>query len=46
MIERFTVKYKVSKTWGDVIRFRSGKQNKKFRDNNLLGSYEIERIGM
>ncbi|MDZ5255151.1 SH3 domain-containing protein [Clostridium sp. LIBA-8841] len=46
MIERFTVKDKVPKTWGDAIRFRIGKQNKKFRENNPLGNYEIERIGM
>lgn len=48
MIERFTVKVKdkVPKTWGYAIRFRIGKQNKKIRENNQLGSYEIERIGM
>ena len=44
LIERFTTKKGVPKTWGEAIELRIGKQNSGFRANNQYGSLEMEKI--
>lgn len=45
LIDRFTTKKGVPKTWGEAIELRIGKQKASFRNNNPFGSDAIERIG-
>lgn len=45
LIDRFTTKKGVPKTWGDAIELRIGKQKASFRNNNPFGADTMERIG-
>ncbi len=42
LIERFTTKKGVPKTWGEAIDLRIGKQKATYRNNNPKGSMQIE----
>ncbi|UOY90473.1 ParB/Srx family N-terminal domain-containing protein [Bacillus glycinifermentans] len=44
-IDRFTTKKGVPKTWEEAIELRIGKQKASFRNNNPLGSENMERVG-
>ncbi|MBC6310557.1 hypothetical protein HCJ66_13535 [Listeria sp. FSL L7-1582] len=44
MVDRFTTKKGVSKTWGEALELRIQKQNAGFRNNNPMGSYELEKM--
>lgn len=43
-IDRFTTKKGVPKTWGEAIELRVGKQKADFRNNNPMGSFDLEKI--
>lgn len=43
MIDRFTTKTGVPKTWGDAVKLRIGKQKNSFSNSNPNGSWEMER---
>ncbi|WP_205027782.1 hypothetical protein [Anaerosacchariphilus polymeriproducens] len=45
LIDRFTTKKGVPKTWGEAIELRIGKQKSSFRNNNPFGADTMERIG-
>ena len=45
LIDRFTTKKGVPKTWGEAIELRIGKQKASFRNNNPFGADTMERIG-
>ena len=45
LIDRFTTKKGVPKTWGEAIELRIAKQKVSFRNNNPFGSDSLERIG-
>ena len=45
LIDRFTTKKGVPKTWGEAIELRIGKQKASFRNSNPLGADIMERIG-
>ena len=45
LIDRFTTKKGVPKTWGEAIELRIGKQKASFRKNNPFGADAMERIG-
>lgn len=45
LIDRFTTKKGVPKTWGEAIELRIGKQKASFRNNNPFGADAMERIG-
>ncbi|MFL0253030.1 hypothetical protein ACJDT4_21715 [Clostridium neuense] len=45
LIDRFTTKKGVPKTWGEAIELRIGKQKASFRNNNPLGADTMERMG-
>uniref|UniRef100_UPI0028C439CA RHS repeat-associated core domain-containing protein n=1 Tax=Listeria newyorkensis TaxID=1497681 RepID=UPI0028C439CA len=44
MVDRFTTKKGVPKTWGEALELRIQKQNAGFRNNNPMGSYELEKM--
>ncbi|PZL74896.1 hypothetical protein CI088_06335, partial [Enterococcus plantarum] len=43
-IDRFTTKKGVPKTWGEAIELRVGKQKADFRNNNPMGSFDLEKM--
>jgi len=45
LIDRFTTKKGVPKTWGEAMELRIGKQKASFRNNNPFGADVMERIG-
>ncbi len=45
LIDRFTTKKGIPKTWGEAIELRIGKQKASFRNNNQFGADTMERIG-
>lgn len=45
LIDRFTTKKGVPKTWGEAIELRIGKQKASFRNSNPFGANTMERIG-
>ena len=45
LIDRFTTKKGVPKTWGEAIELRIGNQKASFRNNNPFGADTMERIG-
>lgn len=44
MIDRFTTKKGVPETWGEALELRVQKQKASFRNNNPMGSYELEKM--
>ncbi|MDI6676463.1 hypothetical protein QMA02_11375 [Bacillus wiedmannii] len=44
LIDRFTTKKGVPKTWGEALDLRVLKQKTSFRNNNPMGSFELEKM--
>ncbi|HDR7717153.1 TPA: hypothetical protein QCX92_002687 [Bacillus albus] len=44
LIDRFTTKKGVPKTWGEALDLRILKQKTSFRNNNPMGSFELEKM--
>lgn len=44
MIARFTTPKGVPKTWGEATDLRIGKQKASFRNNNPMGSFDLEKM--
>ncbi|EUJ39322.1 hypothetical protein PWEIH_07876 [Listeria weihenstephanensis FSL R9-0317] len=44
MVERFTTNKGVPKTWGEAVELRIKKQKAEFRNNNPMGSNELEKM--
>lgn len=44
MIDRFTTKKGVPETWGEALELRVQKEKASFRNNNPMGSYELEKM--
>ncbi|MCU5707887.1 hypothetical protein [Bacillus wiedmannii] len=44
LIDRFTTKKGVPKTWGEALDLRVLKQKNSFRNNNPMGSFELEKM--
>ena len=43
-IDRFTTKKGVPKTWGEAVELRVGKQKADFKNNNPMGSFDLEKM--
>ncbi|MBC1244678.1 hypothetical protein HB800_12100 [Listeria welshimeri] len=44
MVARFTTPKGVPKTWGEATDLRIGKQKASFRNNNPMGSFDLEKM--
>ncbi|EJS58202.1 hypothetical protein ICG_01941 [Bacillus cereus BAG1X1-3] len=44
LIDRFTTKKGVPKTWGEALDLRIQKQKASFRNNNPMGSFDLEKM--
>lgn len=44
MVARFTTPKGVPKTWGEATDLRIGKQKANFRNNNPMGSFDLEKM--
>lgn len=44
MIARFTTPKGTPKTWGEALELRIQKQKASFRNNNPMGSYDLEKM--
>ncbi|MBC2304261.1 T7SS effector LXG polymorphic toxin [Listeria booriae] len=44
MVARFTTPKGVPKTWGEATNLRIGKQKASFRNNNPMGSFDLEKM--
>jgi len=44
MVDRLTTKKGVPKTWGEALDLRIQKQKSSFRNNNPMGSYDLEKM--
>ncbi|WP_431812021.1 hypothetical protein [Lysinibacillus sp. FW12] len=44
MIDRFTTKKGVPETWGEALELRVQKQKASFRNDNPMGSYQLEKM--
>ena len=44
MVARFTTPKGVPKTWGEATDLRIGKQKASFRNNNPIGSFDLEKM--
>ncbi|PGE63829.1 hypothetical protein COM65_09685 [Bacillus wiedmannii] len=44
LIDRFTIKKGLPRTWGEALDLRVLKQNTSFRNNNPMGSFELEKM--
>ncbi|OJU13244.1 MAG: hypothetical protein BGN88_02395 [Clostridiales bacterium 43-6] len=44
LVERFSTKKGVPRTWGEALNLRIGKQNSTFRNSYPSGSFDISKI--
>ncbi|MBA4538753.1 hypothetical protein H1Z61_16875 [Bacillus aquiflavi] len=44
MIDRFTTRKGIPKTWGEALDLRIQKQKASFRNNNPMGSFDLEKM--
>ncbi|CAI8737065.1 hypothetical protein COM13_12345 [Bacillus pseudomycoides] len=44
MVARFTTPKGTPKTWGEALDLRIQKQKASFRNNNPMGSYDLEKM--
>lgn len=44
MVGRFTTPKGIPKTWGEATDLRIGKQKASFRNNNPMGSFDLEKM--